>query len=1511
MRAGHSKTTKFRRSTMRPSLGSVLLLLLQAALPSSGVAADKSKSAGMCVIEGIFPKCAFSQDLNDHMDWEVKDLQQLEAIPGLGRPSGAFAMVASSQGLPVGRVARLSLPTAAKNDTHCISFSFRKLAPNDAQQPTLRLYVRVNGGPLGRAVWNAVDGVAANTWKRAELAVSVFWPNEYLVVFEAEFGDKAKAFLAIADILSHQHPCVDIPHFLPLLSTEVNAGQNATFQCVLAGNGEPENIFLQGQKGVGIPAPASMGKGRRITATFSVPTGGQPRGERLRCVAHSTAGATLSNFASLIVREPPSPVAPPLLVRVAPTTLWLDLNANSIRGEGPVMRRELLWKATTGTWTEVERVDGPTYKLWHLDPDTAYEMRVLLSRPGSGGTGPPGPPLLTRTRCAEPWHGPQNVRILTTRARELGLRWDPLGYNVTRCHAYNVTVCYNSSRLGSDPSSNSTTETCCDAGRALQGYTLTKLPPFHQLSVRAVLATPEGRKASLSVSAQTKEDVPGPISVENIMWEGTDETILLKWLQPEEPNGILTQYKVSYNAVRSGDPNFRHEEAQGTVFKAINQTQHLFSGLFPGTTYSITVCASTARGYGQATTVRLTTQISAPSFPQVDADALLDYTETTATVLLRPARGRGASVSSYRLVVSMEAVRKARALTQCQETTAAFQQLSPNVGGLYVAAALPGDSLSTERPFTVGDNRTYGGFWNAPLAATKIYTIYLQAFCHHGEEKKVSCVKLAKRGARNTIEPDAENVPSAELQTDHTMRAAGVIAGILAVLILVMGAVLYIKKRKLAKKRKGNMERTRQEMTQMVNTMDKSYPDPNGTLVDEPSNLVDTQNITLQSYCSSPTNTIQTHSTLRRPNQPYFIQDDGSPSILTEPGLVLTLGSHSGSGTGSGGTVHGAQGACGGGNNGGGGNGASSGGVGACGPTRPAVRVADLLQHITQMKTTEGCGFKEEYENVLDGQSASWQAAKKEVNRNKNRYANVVAYDHSRVILQPVDGSSNSDYINASYIDGYQKPRQYIATQGPIQETVFDFWRMIWQEKSASIVMVTNLVEVGRVKCFKYWPEDVSVYGDITVTLTHTELLAEYVIRTFSVKQKGCFEIHEVRQLHFTGWPDHGVPYHSTGLLAFIHRVKTLNPTDAGPVVVHCSAGAGRTGCFIVIDIMLEMAEHEGVVDVYNCIRELRLQRINMVQTEEQYVFIHDVLLEACLCGDTAYAADTFRSTYHELGRVDPLTHCSRVKEEFLTLTTVTAALRPDDCSIALLPRNSTKNRQQEALPPDRCLPFLLTLDGDSSNYINAALMDSYHQPSAFIVTQHPLPNTVKDFWRLVFDYCCSSVIMLNELSPVESCPQYWPEEGLLQYGAVQVEILSSAREGDVVSRVFRIRNVSRPHEGHREVQHFQYLAWPAHREVPASPLSFLRLVARVRRWHSELASSQGRTLVHCLNGGGRAGVYCAVSVLCDQIKNQSVIDVFTAVKTLRNSKPNMVESLDQYRFCYDAALEFVSQFQA
>ncbi|XP_055728865.1 receptor-type tyrosine-protein phosphatase kappa-like isoform X15 [Salvelinus fontinalis] len=1427
---------------------------------------------GGCTFDDGPAQCDYQQDPYDDFDWTHVSAQE---VPYLSSelPQGSYMMVDSSQH-DAGEKARIQLPVMKENDTHCIDFNYLLYTQDGSSPGTLNILVKVNKGPLANPIWN-VTSYTGKDWLRAELAVSTFWPNEYQVIFEAEVSDGKTGFIAIDDIQVLSYPCDKSPHFLRLGDVEVNAGQNATFQCIATGRDTVNNrLWLQRRNGEDIPVASTKNiNHRRFAASFRLKEVTSLDQDLYRCVTQSERGSGVSNFAGLIVREPPRPIAPPQLLGVGPTYLLIQLNANSIFGDGPIILKEVEYRMTSGIWIETHAVNSPNYKLWHLDPDTEYEIRVLLTRPGEGGTGQPGPPLITRTKCAEPMRTPKRLKIAETQARFIAVDWESLGYNITRCHTFNVTICYRYYNAN-----NQTKADCLDMDPKAPRHVVGNLPPNTNVSLKMILTNPEGRKESDETIIQTDEDVPGPVPSQSMKATPFEDRIFLYWKEPLEPNGIITQYEIAYSGIRSFDPSVPIMRPPLIVSLPWNTSHHVFNQLHPGTTYQFIIRASTVKGFGPPTTLNVTTNISAPTLEEYDgSEAFLNETATTITVLLKPAQAKGAPISAYQIVVeelNPHRTRREASSVDCYQVPVPFHSASSGGSPYYFAAELPPGNLPEPSPFTVGDNKTYHGFWNPPLAPRKNYNIYFQAVSSVEKESKTQCLRLATKGA--TEEPEV--IPDPAKQTDRVVKIAGISAGVLVFILLVLVAILLVKKRKLAKKRKDAIGNTRQEMTHMVNAMDRSYADQSTLHTEDPMavTFMDSHNFSN-----------------RLPNDPLvptavlvpITDENHTAAAAAESSRLLDVPRYHCEGTES---------------------------PYQTGQLHPAIRVADLLQHINLMKTSDSYGFKEEYESFFEGQSASWDVAKKDTNRTKNRYGNIIAYDHSRVILQPMEDDPSSDYINANYIDiwlyrdGYQRPSHYIATQGPVHETVYDFWRMVWQEQSACIVMVTNLVEVGRVKCYKYWPDDAEVYGDFKVTFVEVEPLAEYVVRTFTLERRGFNELREVKQFHFTGWPDHGVPYHATGLLSFIRRVKISNPPSAGPIVVHCSAGAGRTGCYIVIDIMLDMAEREGVVDIYNCVKALRSRRINMVQTEEQYIFIHDAILEACLCGETAIPACEYKAAYYDMIRIDSQSNSSHLKDEFQTLNSVTPQPQPEDCSIALLPRNHEKNRFMDMLPPDRCLPFLITIDGESSNYINAALMDSYRQPAAFIVTQHPLPNTVKDFWRLVYDYGCTSLVMLNEIDLAQGCPQYWPEEGMLRYGPVQVECMSCSMDCDVISRLFRICNLTRPQEGYLMVRQFQYLGWAAHREVPASKRSFLKLILQVDKWQEECEEGEGRTIIHCLNGGGRSGMFCAISIVCEMIKRQNVVDVFHAVKSLRNSKPNMVDSPDQYRFCYDLALEFI-----
>ncbi|XP_016382113.1 receptor-type tyrosine-protein phosphatase delta-like isoform X1 [Sinocyclocheilus rhinocerous] len=376
--------------------------------------------------------------------------------------------------------------------------------------------------------------------------------------------------------------------------------------------------------------------------------------------------------------------------------------------------------------------------------------------------------------------------------------------------------------------------------------------------------------------------------------------------------------------------------------------------------------------------------------------------------------------------------------------------------------------------------------------------------------------------------------------------------------------------------------------------------------------------------------------------------------------------------------------------------------------SHPPIPVMELADHIERLKANDNLKFSQEYESVDPGQQFTWEHSNLEVNKPKNRYANVIAYDHSRVLLSAIDGIPGSDYINANYIDGYRKQNAYIATQGALPETFGDFWRMIWEQRSSNIVMMTKLEERSRVKCDQYWPNRATeTYGLIQVTLLDTVELATYCVRTFALYKSGSSEKREVRQFQFTAWPDHGVPEHPTPFLAFLRRVKSCNPPDAGPMVVHCSAGVGRTGCFIVIDAMLERIKHEKTVDIYGHVTLMRAQRNYMVQTEDQYVFIHDALQEAVTCGTTEVPARNLYAYIQKLTQIESGENVTGMELEFKRLANTKA--QTSRFISANLPCNKFKNRLVNIMPYESTRVCLQPIRGvEGSDYINASFIDGY-----------------------------------------------------------------------------------------------------------------------------------------------------------------------------------------------------------
>jgi protein tyrosine phosphatase len=579
--------------------------------------------------------------------------------------------------------------------------------------------------------------------------------------------------------------------------------------------------------------------------------------------------------------------------------------------------------------------------------------------------------------------------------------------------------------------------------------------------------------------------------------------------------------------------------------------------------------------------------------------------------------------------------------------------------------------------------------------------------------------------------------------------------------------------------------------------------------------------------------------------------------------------------------------------------------------SKEAISVEEFPAHVAKMHSNDDYLFSVEYPSIEPQHHPTTEATSHPDNAIKNRYANITAYDHSRVKLREIPNIPGSDYINANFIDGFQEKNAYIASQGPVPHSIADFWRMIWEQNTAIIVMLTNLEEKGRIKCHLYWPppdKKVSVQGQIRIELQEELSLTDYTIRTFTLQHKNSPDERTIKQFHFTSWPDFGVPEHPTSLLRFIHKVASTNPDDAGPIVVHCSAGVGRTGTFVTISTQIQRINTNKNLDIYNFVQAMRFRRCFMVQTEPQYIFIHDALLEYLECGETEVAAREFKDQYHRLlNSMSQEEGKSCLEFEF---DNIQETIHKEPIVFAGTQTfNRPKNRYANVMPFDKTRCKLSTVPGiDGSDYINANFIEGYHKGKAFIATQGPLPDTIDDFWRMIWEHKCTSIVMLaNEREGAKvMCHKYWPDNGSQMYGSYEVTLYSHKEYPDYVLREFKIVDSRDPEGSSQHIKQFQYVSWPS-KGVPLSAIGLLDLREQVEKW--QRTSGDKPIVVHCSGGCGRTGTYISICLLVDRLKSEGLVDVFQTVRALRLQRPGMVRSVEQYDFCYKSVLEYLGSF--
>ncbi|XP_012286742.1 tyrosine-protein phosphatase 69D [Orussus abietinus] len=578
--------------------------------------------------------------------------------------------------------------------------------------------------------------------------------------------------------------------------------------------------------------------------------------------------------------------------------------------------------------------------------------------------------------------------------------------------------------------------------------------------------------------------------------------------------------------------------------------------------------------------------------------------------------------------------------------------------------------------------------------------------------------------------------------------------------------------------------------------------------------------------------------------------------------------------------------------------------VAASPPDIPPISKAELLQAYIERHRDSDYGFQHEFEMLPDRfTDRTTRASEARENLFKNRYPDIKCYDQTRVRLAQMDGICGSDYINANFVLGYKERKKFICAQGPMENTVCDYWRMIWEQHLEIILMLTNLEEYSKTKCAKYWPDksESKNFGDITVEHIGERSYSDYVVRDLKMTRTGERDVRVIVQYHFLVWKDFMAPEHPHAILKFIKRVNEAYSLEKGPILVHCSAGVGRTGTLVALDSLLQQLAEENQVSIFNTVCDLRHQRNFLVQSLKQYIFIYRSLMEMAQYGDTEIPIQQLKATVEKLRLRDNGKEKYRMEEEYEKINSVLDDRK--SFSVGCGEENKLKNRSEHVIPYDRNRVILTPVPGrEHSTYINASFIEGYDNSETFVITQDPLDTTVADFWRMISEQCVSTIVMLSDLNDgPRKCPRYWPEEEAA-YDHINVRYIQSESCPYYTRRELCVSNTKTDESA--VVVQFQYHGWPTvEGEVPEVTRGLIELVDQTLA--NEGVESSGPLVIHCNYGSDRSSMFVALSILVQQLRTERRVDVFTTTKKLRSQRHGMISTFAQYELLYRAIMNY------
>ncbi|KAJ8668617.1 hypothetical protein QAD02_010280 [Eretmocerus hayati] len=550
--------------------------------------------------------------------------------------------------------------------------------------------------------------------------------------------------------------------------------------------------------------------------------------------------------------------------------------------------------------------------------------------------------------------------------------------------------------------------------------------------------------------------------------------------------------------------------------------------------------------------------------------------------------------------------------------------------------------------------------------------------------------------------------------------------------------------------------------------------------------------------------------------------------------------------------------------------------------------------------------LESEYTNIERGLTKACLYGSQLEVKPKNRYVGLFPYDDSRVILQKIPKEPYSDYINANYITGFGgQHKSYIATQGPKPNTISDFWRMIWQDKVRIVCMMTNIMENGKTKCEQYWPDSVGekkMYGAISVEFADEEVRADHTYRTFHISYDDK-EIRTIDHLHFTTWPDHGVPSNPQSIVSFLKKIQSLSPiprcAEEPPIVVHCSAGVGRTGTLIVLDMCICQATSEKVIDVHSIVKSARRDRLNMVGSIEQYLLIHLVLVEYLNSCETCITCDERLPEQIAKAKEKSLAHFRRILDTGWWDEVLGSPPLPEK---SISNRNRAKHRFPETAGGlNRLYLKRSVITDEDSDYIAATCVRNVFKDCQIITTQLPMPTTSADFWRMLSELDIELVLVLQQ--PNLNDPTYCelvPES----QGFVSSKYLRIVRQQNLtqdaqyyIKEDVLIIDSSEPSRN-QTIKIVSYKNWPE------SSLPEAKELVKLWRTINHLSTRNDRPLVIvCRDGVTASGLWLSASCLLAKMTTDKECDVSQAVRSVRSCRKNFLNEVENFEYLYDIAL--------